>query len=329
MKRTMRGIFCACLALVMALMMCGAASAEGEMLKIGIIQFAEHGSLDNCRKGLIEGLAEAGYVEGENVVFEYQNAQADTGNTALIASTFAESCDMICAIATPAAAAAFNAADNRIPVIYTAVSDPVAAGLAGADGSNPGEITGTSDQLPVDAQLKLIRAMQPDAKKIGILHTTSETNSDSTLAVYRELAANYGFEIVDQGISTGADLPMALDSLLPQVDCTTNLTDNTVVSYLAVVLEKSQELGKPVYGSEIEQVVNGCVASEGIEYVELGRQTGRMAARVLGGEAASTIPYETISNSYLYVNPAAMEQYGLALSEELNARAQDVTSQAE
>ena len=146
---------------------------------------------------------------------QYQNAQADTSTTALIASTFAESCDMICAIATPAAAAAFNAAEGKIPVIYTAVSDPVTAQLAGADGTNPGAITGTSDQLPVEAQLKLIRAMQPDATKIGILHTTSETNSDSTLATYKELAPQYGFEIIDQGISTGADLPMALDSLPP------------------------------------------------------------------------------------------------------------------
>ena len=119
---------------------------------------------------------------------------------------------------------------------------------------------------------------------------------------------------------------MALDALLPQVDCTTNLTDNTVVSYLAVVLEKSEEYGKPVFGSEIEQVINGCVASEGIEYTELGRQTGRMAARVLRGESAEDIPYETISNSYLYVNPDALTAYGLTVPAELSERAIDVTA---
>ena len=322
---------CVLLAVATALMMMSVASAdEAKVIKIGILQFAEHGSLDNCRNGFIEGLAETGYVEGENVEFIYQNAQNDTGNTALIAAQFAETCDMICAIATPAAAAAFNAAEGKIPVIYTAVSDPVSSGLANADGTNPGEITGTSDQLPVEAQLKLIRALQPEATKIGILHTTSETNSDSTLATYKQLAADYGFEIIDQGISTGADLPMALESLLPQVDCTTNLTDNTVVSYLAVVLEKSQEAGKPVYGSEIEQVVNGCVASEGIEYLELGRQTGRMAARVLSGEAAaSEIPFEIISNSYLYINPDALSQYGIEVPAELTERAIDVTATEE
>lgn len=298
------------------------------MLKIGIIQFAEHPSLDNCRTGFIAGLAEAGFVEGQNIVIDYQNAQADTGIAAQIADKFAADCDLICAIATPVAQAAFNAAEARgIPVIYTAVSDPVAAQLAGNDGSNPGQITGTSDALPVEAQLKLIRALMPNATKIGILHTTSETNSDSTLATYRELAPQYGFEIVDKGVSVGADLPMALDALLPQVDCTTNLTDNTVVSYLPLILEMSKEAGKPVFGSEIEQVKSGCVASEGIEYVELGRQTGAMAARVLNGESAENIPYEIISNSYLYLNESALADYGLTIPADMAERAQYVTGQ--
>ncbi len=315
-------------ALVMAILVLLSATAMAdEQIRIGILQFAEHGSLDNCRTGFIEGLAAEGYVEGENVVFDVQNAQADTSVAAQIADIMAGKYDMICAIATPAAMAAFNAAEDAgIPVIYTAVSDPISANLANEDGTNPGNITGTSDALPVEAQLKLIRAMMPDATKIGILHTTSETNSDATLALYKELAPQYGFEIIDKGISTGADLPMALDALLPQVDCTTNLTDNTVVSYLAVVLEKSQEYGKPVFGSEIEQVELGCVASEGLEYTELGRQTGKMAARVLSGESAADIPYETISNSYLYVNPEAMAAYGLTLPEALADRAIDVTA---
>lgn len=298
------------------------------MIKIGIIQFAEHPSLDNCRTGFIVGLAEAGFVEGQNIVIDYQNAQADTGIAAQIADKFAADCDLICAIATPVAQAAFNAAEARgIPVIYTAVSDPVAAQLAGSDGSNPGQITGTSDALPVEAQLKLIRALMPDATRIGILHTTSETNSDSTLETYRELAPLYGFEIVDKGISVGADLPMALDALLPLVDCTTNLTDNTVVSYLPLILEMSKEAGKPVFGSEIEQVKSGCVASEGIEYVELGRQTGAMAARVLNGESAEDIPYEIISNSFLYLNESTLAEYGLTVPDDLAERAQYVTGQ--
>ena len=317
--------------LILSLIMlfsCAAVAQADDMIVIGIAQFAAHPSLDNCHQGFIDGLAEEGFIEGVNVTFIYQNAQADTSYANQIAINFVDSCDLICAIATPVAMAAFNAAeDTDVPVIYTAVSDPVASMLANADGTNPGNITGTSDALPVEAQLKLIRAMMPDAKKIGILHTTSETNSDSTLALYKQLAPAYGFEIVDKGISTGADIPMALDALLPQVDCTTNLTDNTVVSYLPVVLDMSEEYGKPVFGSEIEQVKAGCVASEGLEYFELGKQTGRMAARVLRGESAQDIPFEIITNSYLYINEDAMAQYSLTLPAELTDRAISVTAE--
>lgn len=315
------------LSIAMLLSLATSAMAD-DMITIGVAQFAAHPSLDNCYAGFVAGLADEGFIEGENVTFVFQNAQTDTATANQIAINFANSCDLICAIATPVAMAAYNATeDTDVPVIYTAVSDPVASMLANADGTNPGNITGTSDALPVEAQLKLIRAMMPEAKKIGILHTTSETNSDSTLALYKELAPAYGFEIIDKGISTGADIPMALDALLPQVDCTTNLTDNTVVSYLPVVLEMSEEYGKPVFGSEIEQVKVGCVASEGLEYFELGKQTGRMAARVLRGESAQDIPFEIITNSYLYINEEAMAQYSLTLPAELTDRAISVTAE--
>ena len=317
--------------LILSLIMlfsCAAVAQADDMIVIGIAQFAAHPSLDNCHQGFIDGLAEEGFIEGVNVTFIYQNAQADTSYANQIAINFVDSCDLICAIATPVAMAAFNAAeDEGIPVIYTAVSDPVASMLANADGTNPGPITGTSDALPVEAQLKLIRALMPEAKTIGILHTTSETNSDSTLAQYKELAPKYGFTIIDKGISTGADIPMAMDVLLPQVDCTTNLTDNTVVSYLPVVLEMSEEYGKPCFGSEIEQVKSGCVAAEGIEYYELGKQTGHMAARILKGESAQDIPYEIISNSYLYINPEAISAYGLTVPADYLDRAIDVTAE--
>lgn len=320
---TMKKFVALLVTLMMVFSFASLSLAETKTLTIGIIQFAEHGSLDNCRQGFIEGLAEEGFIEGENVVFDIQNAQTDTAICAQIADSMAGKADMICAIATPAAMAAFNVAqDKNLPVIYTAVSDPVGCQLAGADGTNPGQITGTSDALPVEAQLKMIRALMPEATKIGILHTTSETNSDSTLAEYRRIAPDYGFEIIDKGISAGADIPMALDALLPQVDCTTNLTDNTVVSYLAVVLEKSQEAGKPVFGSEIEQVKLGCVAAAGIDYIELGRQTGMMAAKILTGEAtASDMPYETISEYGIYVNSEALDAMGIILPDAVAQKA--------
>lgn len=317
-----------CVLTALAMMMTACLALAEENYTIGIAQFAVHGSLDNCREGFLAGLAENGIVEGENLKIEYQNAQADMGITNQIAQQFvSEKVDLICAIATPIAQACFNAADGTgIPTIYTAVTDPVAAMLAAADGTPSGNATGTSDTLPIEAQLKMIRALMPDAAKIGILYSTSEVNSESAIKEYEALAPNYGFEIVVSGISATADIPLALDSLLPKVDCLTNLTDNTVVSSLAVLLDKAGAAGKPVFGSEVEQVKLGCAASEGLEYFELGKQTGAMAAKVLKGEAkAEEIPYEIIAGSSLYVNYEALAAVGITLPEDMTARAIDVS----
>ena len=319
MKRVISVIVC--IALILA-----AAVSFAETYTVGIGQFAQHGSLDNCYQGFVEGLAEAGLVEGENLKIDLQNAQADMGIAQQIAAQFASAkVDMMVGIATPMAQACYNAAAGAIPTIFTAVTDPVAAGFASADGTAAGEITGTSDALPIKAQLETIRAILPDARKIGILYTTSEVNSISAIEIYKSLAGDYGFEIVESGISTTADIPLALDALLGKVDCLTNLTDNTVVSALALVLYKANAAGKPVFGSEIEQVKLGCVAAEGLDYIALGRQTGLMAAKVLRGEAkASEIPYEIITEPGLYVNTEALAKFGIVLSDELKARANEV-----
>lgn len=319
MKRVISVIVC--IALILA-----AAVSFAETYTVGIGQFAQHGSLDNCYQGFVEGLAEAGLVEGENLKIDLQNAQADMGIAQQIAAQFASAkVDMMVGIATPMAQACYNAAAGAIPTIFTAVTDPVAAGFASSDGTAAGEITGTSDALPIKAQLETIRAMMPEASKIGILYTTSEVNSISAIEIYKSLAGDYGFEIVESGISTTADIPLALDALLGKVDCLTNLTDNTVVSALALVLDKANAAGKPVFGSEIEQVKLGCVAAEGLDYIALGRQTGLMAAKVLRGEAkASEIPYEIITEPGLYVNTEALAKFGIVLSDELKARANEV-----
>lgn len=291
-----------------------------EMYTIGISQFAEHGSLDNCREGFLLGLEEEGIVEGENLTVEYKNAAADMGTTGQISDSFvSDKVDMICAIATPAAQSAYNAAmDKGIPVIYTAVTDPIQAELASEDGTPVGEISGTSDKLPVEAQLEMIRAILPEAKKIGIMYTTSEANSISSIEEYKGLVGKYGFELVEKGISTTADVPLAADSLLSEVDCVTNITDNTVVASLPTILEKASEKKIPVFGSEIEQVRNGCLAAEGLDYIALGKQTGKMAAQVLKGEKkASEMTYEIITEPGFYINSKVAEDLGVAVPEEL------------
>lgn len=292
---------------------------QEEAYVVGISQFAEHGSLDNCREGFLAGLKEEGIEEGKNLEVEYDNAQADTGTAGTIADSFvSKKVDLVAAIATPSAMSAYNAClETDIPVVYTAVSDPVGAGLANEDGSNAGNVTGSCDLLPVEEQLKMIRTLMPDAKKIGILYTTSEANSVSTIAQYKEKAGEYGFEIVDTGINTLADVDLAAADLAAKVDCINNLTDNTVVQALQTVIEKATDQNIPVFGSEIEQVKSGCVAAMGIDYFNLGKNTGEMAAKILKGEAtAEETEYIKTAESALYVNTAAAEKISMELDQD-------------
>lgn len=305
----------------------GGPAEQKEAYTIGISQFAEHGSLDNCREGFLTGLAQEGIKEGENLTVIYDNAQTDTGTASTIAENFvSKKVDLICAIATPCAMSAYNVCmETDIPVVYTAVSDPTGAGLAKEDGTSVGNITGSSDLLPVSAQLEMIRAMMPKAKTIGILYTTSEANSLSTIASYKELAGEYGFEIVESGISSISEVELAASDLASQVDCISNLTDNTVVEALQTVLAKANEKNIPVFGSEIEQVKNGCVASMGIDYVELGKETGILAAKLLKGEAkAADTPFISAESAQLYVNTAAAAKIGLQLEDDQVKEAAEV-----
>lgn len=305
----------------------GSSASSPTRFSLGICQFAPHPSLDNCRKGFLQGLAAEGFVEGTNLRIDYQNAQADMALASQIAENFVgKKYDMIMAIATPAAMYAYNATrDTDIPLVYTAISDPLAAGLADQEGRATGNLTGTSDELPVEAQLQMIREILPQAQKLGILYTLTEANSEASLARYQELVGDYDFELVSLGISNSADIPLALDKLLLEVDCLTNLTDNTVVNSLPLILDKAFHKNIPVFGSEIEQVALGCLAAEGLDYLALGEQTGRMAARILRGEVkAADLPYESFADSALYLNLQAEDQLGLELSQACQERAKQV-----
>ena len=305
---------------------CGGNDAA-ETYTIGINQFADHGSLDNCREGFIEGLRQAGFEEGVNIEFEYSNANADPGIANQIAQSHVSTdVDLICAIATPSAQASYNAAmEKEIPVIYTAVSDPVEAGLA-EEGMN---VTGTSDLLPLKEQVAMIRELMPEAKNLGVLYCTSEANSISNIARLKQIAPEYGFTLVTKGVSAPADIPMATDAILNEVDCLTNLTDNTIVNSLAVVMDKANAKGIPVFGSEVEQVKLGCAAAANIDYYKLGIMTGKMAAEVLNGADITTIPYEVIEDNQLVVNSEVLAKYGMVVPEGMEVtEAADITNEA-
>lgn len=301
-------------------------NTEAKTYKIGVTQIADHPSLDNCRKGFEEGLKEDGFIEGENVEIEFKSAQNDPDLATQIAQNFVnDKKDLVCGISTPSAQSLYSLClEKNIPVVFNAISDPVAAKLAKSDTEAMEGITGVSDALPVEAQLKLIREILPDAKNIGILYTTSEDNSVSTIKKYKELAGNYGFTIIEQGVVNEADLPQAIDTLLPKVDCISNMTDNTVVNNLPLLLQKANDKKIPVFGSEEEQVKNGCIASAGLDYVELGRQAGKIAARILKGESASDIPYETLKESKITINKKVAEGFSVPLDGEIAKTAEIV-----
>lgn len=336
MMKTLKKFYTGLLALTLALSLaaCGDSGSGGsdtpdapdggeeKPLVIGISQYGEHASLDNCRTGFLLGLEEAGLVEGVDYTVEYQNAGFDDNIATQIGATFsAMGVDLMAAIATPSATACFAAAEDKdIPVIFTAITDPVGANL------DSGNITGTSDVLPVEGQLDLIRQLQPNAGTIGIVYTTSEANSVYSVGVYEEKAADYGFAIETVGVLEQSEVTQAIDTLLSKgVDCISNLTDNTVVGVLPAILEKTNEAGVPVYGSEIEQMKLGCVAGAGLDYVKLGVQTGQMAAKILRGEAAcQDLPYEVIENYDLYINSEALDAMGLAIPDAVSANAIEV-----
>ncbi len=294
-----------------------ASSAAGKKVSIGVIQYATHPSLDNCYTGFKEGLKESGFEEGKNLTVDFQNAQADNGNSDLMAKNMvSKKYDMIMAIATPAAMSAYSAAkDTNIPVVFTAISDPVAAQLVQSLDKPGGNCTGSSDVLPLEAQLKMIRSLLPKAKKIGVLYTTSEVNSVSNLKRFKELAPKYGFEIVDVGITNSSEVASGAASLVAKgVDCVNNFTDNNVVNNLSTLLQATNGAKIPVFGSEIEQVKNGCLASVSIDFVALGKETGKMAAKILKGEAKpADLPVYVVTDGKPVYNKAAMEQFGLTL----------------
>lgn len=282
-------------------------------LKIGVIQYMSHPSLDNCYQGIKEALDASGL----NFEIDYQigsSASADSDCASFAKNMVASEVDMIFAIATPAAKAAYSATDDTdIPVIFCAVNDPVAAKLVQTADEPRDKCTGTSDVLDLEAQVNMIKAMQPDVKKIGILYTSSEDNSIANLARFKEICDAKGIEVVPSAVQNASDIPSAADELASKVDCINNFTDNNVVNNLSVVLSAADKYKIPVYGSEEEQVKNGCLASVSIDYVALGKVTGQMGVDVIGGEDITKMAVKTITDATPIVNTDVLETLGMTL----------------
>lgn len=278
-----------------------------EDIKIGVTQIMEHQALDSTRVGFEKALKDNGYGEAE---IDYQNAQGDFGTAQMIANSFVQdNKDLIFAVSTPSAQAAYNVT-KKIPILITAVTDVKAAGLVGEN------VTRTSDATSIYKQLETITKVLPEAKKVGIIYNTSEQNSQVQVASAKEESKKLGLEIVEVGVTNVNDMAMGLDSLLDKIDVLYTPTDNLVVSATPLVLDKANRKNIPVVGCIEDQVAQGALITDTIDYEKLGYQTGEMAVRVLKGEEPKNMPVETLKDTQVIVNKKAAEKYGIDLTAE-------------
>lgn len=305
-----------------------AAKPQGKVYKIGINEFNDFTEVDQCREGFFAALAEEGFVEGTNLDVDLRDANADSPTATENAKTLVSNGnDMIFSIGTMAAQTAYEAAgEAKIPVVYAAVSDPVRAGLAKEDGTSVGEATGTADVPAVEEQLQLIRQLMPEAKIIGILHTAAETNSTAEIEAYRELATKYGFEIRTSAVSNPSMIEVSMKALTTmEADCVVMVHDDTLADSISKVLSEAKDADLPVFGATADQVDRGCVAACAVDYVQVGMDAGKMAAKILKGEAkASEISYQQESAYGFYFNTKAARNNDIEIPEDLIRSASEV-----
>ena len=292
----------------------------GSKYKIGISQIVTHPALDATRQGIIDGMTEAGYIEGEDVDYDYQTAEGDMTLVASIAQKFvSDKVDAIVSIATPDSQASVQAAQGSdIPVVFSAVTDPVGAGLVSDWASHADEnVTGVSDMIVVDDDVEIIQQIVPGVAKIGTLYNAGESNSVFLAMKLKEACASRGIEVVEATVSTSADVLTAAQSLVGKVDAIWVGTDNTVVSGLEALIKVCEDNKIPFFPSDDPSIERGGIAAYGFDYYDLGFQTGQMLARVLKAENASAIAVEKGEVISLSVNTAAAERMGVTIPQEI------------
>lgn len=281
---------------------------EGEKkIKVGVTQIVEYSALDENRDGFIKALEDNGYKDGEKIEIDFQNAQGDLPTAQMIAKNFvSQKKDLIFAISTPSAQGAYNAT-KETPILISAVTDPVSAGLA-EDLEKPNtNVSGTSDYIPVNKQLDLIKLLVPEAKNIGVLYNTSEVNSQVQVDELKEQCEKYGYSVVEVGVSGTNEVNNAVSSLVNKIDVLYAPTDQLVVSSMPIIVEKTLEKKIPVIASEKGSVELGALVTQGINYYKLGYKTGEMAVKVLQGEDISKMPIEMSNELDVIINEETLE----------------------
>jgi len=294
---------------------------------VAVTAIVEHPALDAVRDGVKDELKEEGFEAGKNLKWEYQSAQGNTGTAAQIARKFVgDKPDAIVAIATPSAQA-LVAATKSIPVVYSGVTDPVAAQLVKdwkASGTN---VTGVSDLLELDKQVDLIKRVVPNAKRVGMVYNPGEANSAVVVKALKELLAKSNMTLVEAAAPRSVDVGSAAKSLIGKVDVIYTNTDNNVVSAYEALVKVGNDAKIPLVASDTDSVKRGAIAALGVNYYDLGRQTGKVVGRILKGEKPGDIASATSSKLELFVNTAAAQKQGVTLSPELVSSAKTVIKQ--
>ncbi|MCZ9955436.1 ABC transporter substrate-binding protein [Brachyspira hyodysenteriae] len=291
---------------------------NSEVKKIGILQLVEHYALDQANKGFVDGLKEAGYEDGKNVIIDYQNAQGEQANCVTISQKFInDKVDLILAIATPAAQAVANLTKD-IPILITAVTDPADSKLV-ADNKMPGgNVTGTSDLTPVKEQMELLKKLIPNAKNVGFLYSSSEQNSKFQIDIAKAKANELGLSYVDATVTTPNDLQQVVQSLVGKVDVIYVPTDNMVSAGMANVIGVTGPANIPVICGEAAMLNAGGLATYGIDYYELGKLTATQAVKILKGESnPADMPIEYMQNPVLEINTNAANKLGVTIPADL------------
>lgn len=306
------------------LMFWSSLTLAADKIHIGVMQIVEHPALDAARQGFIDELAANGYDESR-ITYDIRSAQGDFATAQTIAEKFVnEQVDMILAIATPTAQAAANATEE-IPILITAVTDPVAAGLVNSIEAPGTNVTGTSDLNPVRKQLELLQRIAPAAQRVGIVYNAGETNSVVQVELAREVAKDLGLKLVETSVTNSSEVYQAAQSLVGRVDAFYVPTDNTVVSALESMVMVAESAKLPLIVGENESVRRGGLATVSLDYYELGRQTGKMALKVLvEGVDPATMPIEYLESEKVVVNLSAAKRMGVELPQSLIESADEV-----
>lgn len=293
----------------------GASAAEEK--SVAVTAIVEHPALDAARDGVLDALKQAGYEPGKNLKWQYQSAQGNNGTAAQIARKFVgDQPDAIVGIATPSAQA-LVAATKSVPVVFTAVTDPVGAQLTPSWEASGTNVTGVSDVLALDKQIELIRQIVPEAKRIGIVYNPGEANSVVVVKALKELLPTLGMTLVEASAPRSVDVGSAARSLVGRVDAIYTNTDNNVVSAYEALVKVGNDAKIPLIASDTDSVKRGAIAALGVDYRLLGEQTGRIVVRILNGEKPGDIQPQTSDKLQLFVNPGAAAKQGVSLSQAL------------